>query len=211
MRVIFLDIDGVLNADCDFGGRSKPNPYVTTEYGERYCGICKSHIKALKELVEKTDAKIVLVSSWKRDYVDYIKHGYQNSIGKYLYNKLRSAGLKIFDTTLSYDFSDGRNRGYEISQWLENHQEVDSWVVLDDEKFRDYDFLKITPNLILTDPALGLWKLPALQAVYKLTGKKDPWLEAHEKFAKLCSEMIATVIPEVEKQEPVIIKPEMED
>jgi len=31
MKVIFLDIDGVLNADCDFGGRSKPNPYVTTE------------------------------------------------------------------------------------------------------------------------------------------------------------------------------------
>jgi len=189
MKVIFLDVDGVLNANCDFGGRSKPNPYISTELGERYCGICKSHVKSLKELVDKTGAKIVLVSSWKRDYVDYIKHGYQNHVGKYLHNKLHEQGLKIFDTTLSYDFSEGRNRGYEISQWLEHHPEVDSWVVLDDEKFRDYDFLKITPNLILTDEEYGLWKLPALQAAYKLTGEKDPWLEDHEKLAKLFDEI----------------------
>ena len=63
MKVIFLDVDGVLNANCDFGGRSKPNPYISTELGERYCGICKSHVKSLKELVDKTGAKIVLVSS----------------------------------------------------------------------------------------------------------------------------------------------------
>ena len=62
-KVIFLDIDGVLNADCDFGGRSKPNPYVTSDSGKRYCGICKTHVKYLKEIVDRTGAKIVLVSS----------------------------------------------------------------------------------------------------------------------------------------------------
>lgn len=185
MRVIFLDIDGVLNADCDFGGRSKPNPYMISDSGVRYWGICRTHVKSLRKLVERTGAKIVLVSSWKNDYVDYIKHGYHNRTGKYLYNKLRAEGLSIYDTTLSYDFSYGANRGYEISQWLEDHPEVDKWVVLDDEKFDDYDFLRITPNLILTDPEVGLWKLPALQAAYKLTEEKDPWLLAHEKCAKL--------------------------
>lgn len=63
MRVIFLDIDGVLNADNDFGGRSKPNPFVTSDGGNRYCGICKTHVKSLRKLVGKTGAKIVLVSS----------------------------------------------------------------------------------------------------------------------------------------------------
>ena len=33
MRVIFLDIDGVLNAQDDFGGRSKPNPCIGGLWG----------------------------------------------------------------------------------------------------------------------------------------------------------------------------------
>jgi hypothetical protein len=82
--------------------------------------------------------------------------------------------------------------------------------VLDDEKFNDYDFLKITPNLIQTNPEFGLWKLPELQAVYKLTGEKDPWLEAHEKCAKLFGEMITPIIPEVKDEELVVIEPEVE-
>lgn len=63
MKIIFLDIDGVLNADCDFGGRSKPNPFVTDNYGRQYAGICTSHLKVLKEIVDRTDAKIVLTST----------------------------------------------------------------------------------------------------------------------------------------------------
>jgi len=211
MKVIFLDIDGVLNADCDFGGKSKPNPYVSSDDGNRYRGICKSHVKSLKKIVDRTDAKIVLASSWKGDYDDYLRHGYFNKVGKYLHNKLRAEGLRIYDTTIRYDFSNGRNRGYEISQWLEDHSEVNKWVVLDDEVFNDYDFLKITPNLILTNPEFGLWKLPELKAIYKLTGEKDPWLEAHEKFAKLCGEMVAAAALEVEGQKSAIIRPEVEN
>lgn len=193
MWVIFLDIDGVLNADCDFGGKSKPNPRVYSDDGNSYCGICKSHVKVLKKIVDRTGAKLVLTSSWKNDYDDYIRHGYCNRVGKYLHNKLRALGLSIYDTTLKYDFSNGKNRGYEISQWLEDHPEVDRWIVLDDEKFDDYDFLKITQNLILIDPKYGLWKLSALQAIYKLTNEKDPWLEAHEKFTKIFGEVTAKI------------------
>jgi hypothetical protein len=43
-----------------------------------------------------------------------------------------------------------------------------------------------------------------------LTGEKDPWLEAHEKCAKLFGEMITPSIPEVKDEELVIIKPEVE-
>ena len=189
MKIIFLDIDGVLNADCDFGGRSKPNPTI-----EGHCGICKTHVKHLKNIVDKTDAKIVLVSSWKRDYEDYIKHGYHNRIGKYLYNKLRAQGLQIVDTTLRYDFSYGSNRGYEISQWLEEHPEVDSWVVLDDEKFKDYDFLKITPHLVQTDYRYGLWALPELEAIYKLTGEKSELIDYLKNPLKYIDEAIPKAV-----------------
>lgn len=132
MKIIFLDIDGVLNADCDFGGRSKPNPTVINDEGQRFCGIGKTHVRHLKNIVDKTGAEIVLVSSWKKDYEEYLKYGYENRVGKYLYNKLREQELRILDTTLRYDFSYGSNRGYEIRQWLEEHPEVDDWVVLDD-------------------------------------------------------------------------------
>jgi len=207
MRVIFLDIDGVLNADDDFGGKSKPNPYVSTDYGGRFCGIGKSHVRELKKIVDKTGAKIVLVSSWKNDYEDYLRHGYYNRVGKYLHNKLRALGLEIYDNTARYDLSNGSNRGYEITKWLEEHPEVNNWVVLDDEKFSDYDFLKITDHLIQISPKLGLWQLPALQAVYKLTGYKDPWLESHEKWAKFCSDLTSITFPEIIEKEPVIVKP----
>ena len=209
MRVIFLDIDGVLNADCDYGGRSYPNPYIMLNNGNKYCGICKTHVRYLKEIVDKTDAKIVLTSSWKEDYIEYLEFGYLNRVGKYLHNKLREFNLEIYDTTIRYDLSGGINRGYEIKSWLDDHPEVDDWVVLDDVKFDDYDFLGITPHLILIDDKYGLWKLPAVQAIYKLTGEKDPWLISHEKFAKICNELVSSVIPELEEGELTIIKPEV--
>ena len=171
MNYIFLDIDGVLNANCDFGGRSKPNPYVTTDSGELYCGICTTHLRHLKSIVDKTDAKIVLVSSWKQDYVDYIKHGYQNRVGKYLYNKLKKFNLEIFDTTIKYNMDNGMSRGYEIITWLNNHPEVDSWVVLDDVEFDDYCFMGILPHLVKLDENYGLWSIPAVEAICKLTGR----------------------------------------
>ena len=58
-------------------------------------------------------------------------------------------------------------------------------MVLDDVKFGDYDFLRITPNLVQTDPALGLWTLPALQAIHKLTCDRDR-LADDEILAKIC-------------------------
>lgn len=126
MRVIFLDVDGVLNADCDFGGRSRPNPYVISGGGSRYCGICSSHVRELRRVVDRTDAKIVLVSSWKADYEDYVKNGHKNKLGKYLREKLRRFGLCIYDTTLKYDFNAGADRGYEIRQWLQDNDGVEA-------------------------------------------------------------------------------------
>jgi histidinol phosphatase-like enzyme len=126
VRVIFLDVDGVLNAECDFGGHKKPNPFVITAEGFRYCGICKTHVKYLKKIVAATNAKIVLVSSWKRDYEDYIRNGYINMIGKYLYNKLRKQGLEIYDTTVRYMSGIwSGHRGFEIESWLKDHENIE--------------------------------------------------------------------------------------
>ena len=49
----------------------------------------------------------------------------------------------------------------------------------------------------MIDPKYGLWKLPALQAISKLTDENDPRLETHEKFAKIFNEVTAKIFNDV--------------
>ena len=97
MKVIFLDIDGVLNANEDFGGRSKSNPSI-----HGILGITTTRIKRLKQIIDKTDAKIVLTSSWKEAYINNTKY-HIDIYGRYLREKLRKSDIYIFDTTLDYE------------------------------------------------------------------------------------------------------------
>ena len=141
-KVIFLDIDGVLNANEDFGGRSKPNPTICG-----FMGIAGARVRRLAKIIETTQAKIVLVSSWKKHYER------QDQIGKYLRNKLRKENLAIYDTTLRYEH--WSNRGEQILSWLADHQDTKNWIVLDDEIFDDYDET-IMRHLVKTEWETGL-------------------------------------------------------
>ena len=202
MRVIFLDIDGVLNAANDFGGRKKPNPIVTSDSGARYWGISRTKTKELKWIVDKTDAKIVLVSSWKRDYAEYLKNR-TNRTGKYLHNKLKKVGLSIYDHTNYLAVGFHSYRGHEITTWLASQSEpIDSWIVLDDEVFSDYSD-SIKQNLILTSEYDGLTHELAKLAACKLLRLPDGAFDTE--FEKLAKEMTAAVIPAIEEKELVIV------
>lgn len=114
MKVIFLDVDGVLNNS------------------ETKDTIDLNKVKLLSSIVKQTDAKIVLSSSWKilndpksPAYKDYI----------YLIECLASEGLTLIDQTPG----PCHNRPKEIHQWLEQHPQVSSWVSLDDD-FGPYEY-----------------------------------------------------------------------
>ena len=160
MKIIFLDIDGVLNANDDFGGKSKPNPSV-----QGYAGISRSKVRRLANIVEQTEAKIVLVSSWKNDYEEYIKYR-EDLIGKYLRNKLRQFNLNIYDTTLRYEQAYGADRGHGIKEYLKTRRVTD-WIILDDEIFPDYD-VEILAHLVKTEEEAGLTDSLATKAIQKL-------------------------------------------
>ena len=75
MKVIFLDVDGVLNSKRD-GNSIK----LRTD----------SHFRLLQEIVKATGAKIVLSSSWRAGFAKA-----RNT----LLNRLKEYGLEIMDST----------------------------------------------------------------------------------------------------------------
>ena len=117
MKVIFLDFDGVITIP--------PKWYINA-----------NKIKWIKKIIDETDAKIVVSSSWRRENV---KETINDMIGKTKRcprNKMLYWLIdNIYDVT-SW-FSDkkynGTGRGGEIQTWLDKHPEVNNYVIIDDD------------------------------------------------------------------------------
>lgn len=134
MKIIFLDIDGVLNCQSS---ESKCGGLI---------GIDDKKVIVLSKIVKETNAKIILCSSWKT-FWERIEKSEQHEMGNYLDRKLKRRNLYILDKTND----NGSNRGYGITKWLEEKNNIESWIVLDDEIFDDYEEEKILPHLVKTD------------------------------------------------------------
>lgn len=125
MKVVFLDVDGVLNTEETF--ERNYQEYLTTKVKKE--PIDEIRVRYLKEIIDKTGAKIVLSSSWRRHCeFEGRKIISKESHMAYLIQLLEKYDLYLYDIT-GYD-RDG-NRGNEIKEWLEQNM-VESFVVLDD-------------------------------------------------------------------------------
>jgi hypothetical protein len=104
MKVIFLDIDGVLN--CKSTPNPRKFPYI----------VDPKLLKRLKRLLERTGAKVVLSSTWRYDPAGIFspKHW----------------GIPFVDVIPDMPKKPRRN---EILTWLKRHREVERFVVIDDE------------------------------------------------------------------------------
>ena len=135
MKVIFLDIDGVLNCSTSTK-RYHGTPFVDDD-----------KLKLLAEIVSKTDAKLVLSSTWRFGllYPDSIFAGDVIALQKELYR----FSLKLFSYTPRLP---DKQRGDEIQAWLASHTGVESFVILDD----DSDMADIKEYLVKTTWEHGL-------------------------------------------------------
>ena len=115
MKVIFLDADGVLNSDKFFDDAKIKG--IESEFDV-------DAIKLLKEAVEKTGARVVLDTSFR-----YKKKA------ELLVELLIQNGVYIIGKTPFLN----NERGNEIKQWLSEHNDVENYVILDDEIFESYD------------------------------------------------------------------------
>lgn len=144
MKVIFLDIDGVLTHTDYLNWKTR---HIDPE-----------RVRFLAGIVELTGAQIVLISTWKDGYDR--QSGQKDDYYVVLENVLAEYDLEIYDITdnipeevleqipsvISLDRLDihckhGTGRTAEVEKWLMNHQ-VDGFVILDDENhdWSDYGF-----------------------------------------------------------------------
>lgn len=126
MKVIFLDFDGVLNSD-EYFERTKDDKINRSEFDD-------NSLKILREIINLTDAKIVVTSTWKElRRFDKVKE------------YLESHGILVYDTTRKIDFK----RGEEIRDYLSSHKDISEFVIVDDEVFPDFN--ELTKYLVKTD------------------------------------------------------------
>jgi hypothetical protein len=141
MKVLFLDIDGVLNSRA-----WKPT---------NLHGVDPNAVKRVQDIVAKSDAKVVLSSTWR--LVDE------------LIVELLKAGVPIYDKTPDLASREGglRPRSEEIEAWLNEHPEVTEYAILDDDADAGYGGL--APQFIRIDERYGLQDTDA-QKVLELLG-----------------------------------------
>ena len=130
MKVLFLDIDGVLCLGNDPDLLEIPQ------------------LLNLQQIVKETGIKVVLSSDWRRKAVWL----------KLAIDQMGFFGIKIFDTTPIH-FS-RKIRWQEIQEWLDEHEDTEKFAVLDDDTgamipdqaetffFTDYDLGGLNLNVV---------------------------------------------------------------
>ena len=117
MKVIFLDIDGVLNSD-EYLDKVKNSDIQGIERD-----IDVEKVKLLKRAIDETGARVVLSSSWR-----YTRNA------RYLKELLANYEIRVDSTPYIRDI-----RGLEIKKWLSENQGVEDFIILDDEIFDSFD------------------------------------------------------------------------
>lgn len=137
MKIIFLDIDGVLNSMAYFQQRKSKS----------YSDISDYYLQMLAKIYHTCNAKIVLSSSWRE--LDDASDIHVYSHYKYLLDELARYDMYIMDKTPVIDM----NRPLEIKTWLDNQPNKDKirFVSLDDDFSKDsYDKYGIGDCLVKT-------------------------------------------------------------
>jgi len=139
MKVIFLDFDGVLNSTI----------YDRTRDLAKNTSIDETRLPLLKQIIDTTNAKIVLSTSWRRHWNQ--DNTLCDEIGLWINQLFSKYELKIYDKTPYLHFGVGRKN--EILDWLKYSIEpIESYVILDDYAF---GWEELSNKLVKTSPNVG--------------------------------------------------------
>jgi hypothetical protein len=144
MKVIFLDNDGVICLSNNWGSRfKKQNRSIAETVADkdlpvefRFDNFDQKAVKVLNEILEETEAEIVVSSDWKhwanlKELSDYYEA--QGIIKRPI---AITPNLEEFDSDTACLFNwkgwYERKRILEIDRYLELHPEITHWVAVDD-------------------------------------------------------------------------------
>ena len=122
---IFLDVDGVLKEE---------------DYKAEFKDEC---FERLRQIVDATGAEIILDSSWRIHYWEFVENNYQTTDQQILdlYNYFEKYGLKIAGRT-DYTIRSGPDsRPSEIRRWLAEQPDVENFCIIDDDDFYRWKWL----------------------------------------------------------------------
>lgn len=150
IKVVFLDIDGVLNS------------YFWNDSHQRDISdgtlFDEEKIKLLARLVNNTNSKIILHSGWRIWFNSEIKPVCKKA--QKLLDLLSYEGLTIDGLTPDLTTKEIRKtkkfslvKAEEILSWLKSHNDVSGWVVLDD---LDLHNEQIERHQVKPDQTIGL-------------------------------------------------------
>ena len=165
-KYIFLDIDGVLNSEHTWDQQSAST-------------ISDQYLENLRKIVEETDAKLVLSSSWRVYFGENINDP-KNSLAINLLKSLAKHNLKLYSSTPFVKGQFSNERGLEIKTYIEQHKITD-YIVIDDEEFSDFKIHLDMSRFIQTNfgdetttiENEGLNKKVAEKAIQILKGKQN--------------------------------------
>jgi hypothetical protein len=177
MKVIFLDFDGVI-----------------TTVKSRW-RLDEDKMNMIRYICMRTDAKLVLSTSWRmgdfKETMSYItQFERQNLTEKSVHYEPCLYTLSDYTIDQTPRIDNGM-RGLEIKAWLDEHADVENYVILDDD---DDMLLTQTSHFIQTDSYLGISVRDVEKCISMLGYNSIPADVIEKRYSKECREFMKQYI-----------------
>lgn len=132
MKILFLDIDDVLNCwetkDVILTPDGTPSWIPGRIPKVAWKGLDEFRVEFIRNIVRKTGCKIVLSTSWRSDDIatEYLKKRLGKDIADHI------IGVTV-------DHNGNEPRAVEIEEWIEKHPEITKFVILDNTEWDDLE------------------------------------------------------------------------
>ena len=173
MNILFLDVDGVLNSERSFlAGNHRIKQYEIENPDDPYwqkitmCTIDPVAVEIVNRICDKCNVSIVISSTHRKHFPDT-----DNKL-ILMKNYFEALGIKR-EYVVGWTESLNAIRGIEIKEWLDRHENVMNYVILDDSS----DMMpEQMPFFVRCDGLVGVSSGNYFQMMKLFNGSESPIL-----------------------------------
>lgn len=160
-KVLFLDIDGVLNSKESMLRNYHAGVHVQGIDEDRTDWPDSIMVERVNRIISETDVEIILSSAWRCIGLNKMQWYFKQ--------------WDILKPILEFTPKLYKERGIEILTWLEQTltgNNVEQFCIIDD----DSDMLELVPFLVKTNPEIGIQDTDVMKAI-QILNHKETWRE----------------------------------